>query len=289
MTVCSTGGFPAVTNGTDMTDLTPGVPSNVVFLHIPKTAGSSFTRILKGLYDDNAIFHKMDSNALIEHLQSGEMTNDLYIGHYYYNVVDFFDTRPMLLTFLREPRDRVLSHYYYYKGQSDESLARLPPWDQHIVELTRQYSFADFISQDLPEIEKAFSNLQTRHIANSTDFEVPTSYTGRAKLVFAAEKHLKALDFVGIVDRFEDSLRLFQHLFNLEQPLTIPKVNVNARRPLDIDERAIFNHSKIARRRIELDQELYNLGLKLLNKQLRKLDIENGSGWVPRLKRALRR
>ena len=53
----------------------PATPADdkLVFLHIPKTAGSSFTHILKSLYDENQIFHRMDGDELIDLLNTGKV------------------------------------------------------------------------------------------------------------------------------------------------------------------------------------------------------------------------
>lgn len=244
---------------------------NVVFLHIPKTAGSSFTKIIKGLYPSDQIYHQMESNALIEHLKSKQNQEKLYIGHYYYDVLQHFDHKPTVLTFLREPRNRMLSHYYFYKAQSEKSVALLPWWDQHIVELTRQHSFAEFISLDLPEIDKAFFNLQTRHIANSTDFEPPQTESERANLLALALGHLKDMEFVGVVERFEESLSLFRHQFGLQAEIQPLAVNVNKARPDDNSEVRVFDQNPVAKKRVELDMKLYEEGMKRLTEELNQL------------------
>jgi len=231
--------------------------NTVVFLHIPKTAGSSFTKIIKSLYPSDQIYHQMESNTLIAHLQQRQNREKLYIGHYYFDVLRYFAEPPTVLTFLREPRNRVLSHYYFYKAQSEKSVALLPWWDQHIVELTRKHSFANFISLDLPEIDKAFSNLQTRHIASSTDFDPPRSAKETTELLNLAISHLRDMAFVGIVERFEESLEIFRYQFGLEAEIRPLAVNVNKARPGDNSEVSVFDHNPVAQRRIALDQKLY--------------------------------
>ncbi|MFA5632398.1 MAG: sulfotransferase family 2 domain-containing protein [Porticoccaceae bacterium] len=242
-------------------------PQKLVFLHIPKTAGSSFTHILKSLYDDADIFHRMDGDELISLLWNGDDDYQLYIGHYSYNVVALFKTRPRLVTFLREPRARILSHYHYYRVQSEEAIATMADRDRHIVKLTRKYDFPDFISLDLPEIEQGFANVHTRQLAFSTDYPMLQTDAARKALLGNAIAHLESLDFIGIVERFDESLAQFRRLFGLTEPLEAVAVNVNRNSHADEDDAAlaVFETNPVARRRVELDLALYQRGQVLFD------------------------
>ena len=237
------------------------------FLHVPKTAGSSFTRILKSLYDEADIFHQMDTPSLIQLLASGDHHHRLYIGHYYHEALDRFPVKPRVVTFLRDPRERVISHYYYYQKQSPEAVEKMAPWDKVIVDLTRKYSFDDFISLDMPEVEQAFSNVQVRHIGTNTDDLVPADESGRTALVEKAMANLKAMDYVGIVEHFDDSIALFCRQFELSDDIKPVSVNVNKSRPQPRGEVSVFDSNPIARGRVELDQQLYDLGLTLFRER----------------------
>ena len=243
----------------------PATPADdkLVFLHIPKTAGSSFTHILKSLYDENQIFHRMDGDELIDLLNTGKDDYRLYIGHYSYNVVSLFRQRPRLLTFLREPRERMISHYYYYQAQSDEAIAAMADRDKYLVEMTRQYNFMDFISLESPEIEQGFANVHTRQLAHSTSDAVPQVEADRQALLTAAISHLNTVDFIGIVEKFDASLQLFRQLFGLTTDIEPVSLNVNRSSRTDSAEIEIFASNHIARRRVELDLQLYEAGNKL--------------------------
>jgi hypothetical protein len=261
----------------------------LVFLHIPKTAGSSFTHILKSLYDDSQIFHRMDGDELIELLSQGRDDFRLYIGHYSYNVVPLFQVRPRLVTFLREPRNRILSHYHFYRAQSQEAVSAMAEWDKRLVDLTRQYAFEDFISLDLPEIEQGFANVHTRQLAFSTDYPMLQNAAARKALLGNAIAHLDSLDFVGIVECFDESLTQFRRLFGLSAAMEPVALNVNRRGSEQEDDvLEIFHTSEVARRRVELDLALYERGLALFDAQ-RAQRREGLSGWLRKFRRKGRR
>jgi len=179
-------------------------------------------------------------------------------------VVKLLPEKTWLLTFLRDPRDRIISHYYYYKIQTDAAIAKLHARDRHIVGLTRQYDFADFISLDIREIEQGFANLQTRHLASCTDYAMPQENKARQALLRTALKHLSEFNFVGIVEQFDQSLNAFQTVFGLNLDVEAITANVNQSKPQIADDIKIFDRNEVAWRRIELDQQLYQAGLRRL-------------------------
>jgi len=81
----------------------------LIFVHVPKTAGSSFAYYLSRLYN-----HARDT----EKYWRGEYTDrnifesyDLIYGHFHYSKYKYLN-RP-LITLLRNPVERVISQYYY--------------------------------------------------------------------------------------------------------------------------------------------------------------------------------
>ena len=261
----------------------------VLFLHIPKTAGTSFTQILKALYPASDIFLEMDIEALKNHLAAGYSNRRLFIGHYSHEAVDLFRQRPRLLTFLREPRERIISHYYHYRRQSDDAVAALPDRDKRLVDLIRQYDFTDFISLDLPEVEQGFANVHTRQLAHSTSDPVPQSHRERQALLESALTHLGTLDFIGMVERFDESLALFSRLFGTEVGIQAVRANVNEGRPHGSADRAVFDHNPLARRRVELDAALYRRAEEIFEERLHSQAKSGRSAGFSRLRTLLGR
>lgn len=245
----------------------------VVFLHIPKTAGMTFTAVLKQLFDKKQVFPSVDPVVLLNDFSSNESAYQLFPGHFFYEVLENFSERPVTLTFLRNPIDRLQSHYYFYKIQPDHAVENMRDYDKKIVELSRKYSLEEFVCLDILEIENGFYNLQTRYIANNTGYAVPQSEEEATALIDLALKNLHSIDFIGIVEDFENSLSLFKKMFSIEDEITQQPINVNAHRPRSENANAIFQENPIAKRRVALDQKLYDEGIKIYHKLLAKYKI----------------
>ena len=92
--------------------------SRAVFVHLPKTAGSTLLRILEREYEGHPTFRVYaDSEARIADLRA--MSDDqrsrlrLVVGHMAVGIDRFLPGANAYLTMLRDPVERIVSHYHY--------------------------------------------------------------------------------------------------------------------------------------------------------------------------------
>ncbi len=246
----------------------------IVFLHIPKTGGMTFTAVLKQLFDKEQIFPHIDPLVLLKSFASNESAYQVFPGHFFYEVLENFSEKPITLTFLRNPIDRLKSHYYFYQIQPDHAIENMRDYDKKIVELSRKYSFEEFVCLDTLEIENGFYNLQTRYIASNTGDAIPQSEAEATALINLALRNLHSIDFIGIVEDFKNSLSLFKKMFSIDDEIRQQPINVNYKRPRSEKANAIFQENPIAKRRIALDQKLYEEGIKIYRNLLEKYNIK---------------
>ena len=175
--------------------------SLLVYIHIPKTAGTSFRRLISRRHPGrfrkapNTFTH---AEVAEERLRAAlaEVPPPLAIGgHMVYGLRDVLPGEAKYLTVLRDPVERTLSHYGYLVMPRDPKerphglLERTTPYR---ADLTLEEALAD--GRYLPD------NLQTRMlVSHRSPFEtLPPDALDRAK------SHLRAFAHVGITERLDD-------------------------------------------------------------------------------------
>ncbi|HBL10851.1 MAG TPA: hypothetical protein DD379_05495 [Cyanobacteria bacterium UBA11162] len=170
--------------------------SKVIFLHIPKTAGTTLYDVIKQHYSHNSIFriHGVIEDQLEDLKKNYEPQKDkicLFKGHMTFGLHQFLDCPYTYITILRNPVDRIISVYYY--------LLQSPNHPQH--HLVKNKTLQDFVQSGT-----AHNNCQTRFIAgkpNSSSEEQPYQLLQRAK------KNIKEhFSVVGLTERFDETLIL---------------------------------------------------------------------------------
>ena len=87
-----------------------------LFLHIPKTAGTTLRHIIDDQYGQENVltYYNQNSNHLLDNLEALLMVKPQYkalIGHYYFGVHAKFRFPATYITFLRHPVARTISQY----------------------------------------------------------------------------------------------------------------------------------------------------------------------------------
>src|SRR5678815_616084 len=86
----------------------------VIFLHIPKTAGSTLDKIIDHQYKRTSIFTRayisMDEFKILPEAHREKIR--VLRGHMHFGVHEYLPQSSIYITILRNPIDRVISHYY---------------------------------------------------------------------------------------------------------------------------------------------------------------------------------
>ena len=118
-------GFTAIRDEYNYRKYSPG---RVLFDHLPKCAGSAIDAYLGSHYPKRLVF-KTDPNqprssvAKFKELSTEERHRyRLVVGHMAHDLVDLVHPETTTLTILREPVDRIVSHYFYVLQQEQHYL-----------------------------------------------------------------------------------------------------------------------------------------------------------------------
>jgi len=227
---------------TDMPELiclapgTPGRPVPAAFLHIPKTAGSTLTRILHAQYGEARLFRLegLPASGAAEARDPVVATLERYRalpppvreslcalnGHFSMVMLPLLAPDLPLFTLLRDPVARVVSMYHH--------ILRKPTHSLHASLRASGMSLEDFAGSD---ITHELTNDQTWRLAGITwqEFEKRGS-DNSPELIERARAHLRArVRVVGLTERFDESLLLFQRAFDWTDPWYVRR-NVAANR-----------------------------------------------------------
>jgi hypothetical protein len=185
-------------------------PKPVLFLHIPKTAGSSFLTIFGNLFGESRVRRLRggrDETAQmqIDRVVSDEIQDiDCLVAHspihMFARCLDAF--RPF--TILRDPVDRVMSLFRFFKRRPEREVSKLP----------EGFGFDDFIESRVPHNYGQTRNWMCRILCGDAEMSDPSAAAfwqprDPGALVDQALATLRAIDF-GLVEDMQSTLALLQ-------------------------------------------------------------------------------
>jgi len=198
----------------------------IVFLHIPKTAGSTFQFILENSFGPFACHTDHNKRPVFEQ-GDFDFARRLFpglrsiAGHNLVDPLSLSVPDPFYLTFLREPVARVFSHY-----QDSVLTGNRRPFEEDL----RQNEF--------------LQNLHVRLMAGGPDLD-------------RAKRFLEQCRFVGLTEKFELSLNVLERLSPYKLNLRYKRRRVapdnRVRKALESDPRQV----EMAREYNQLDLALY--------------------------------
>ena len=239
----------------------------IAFLHIGKTAGTSFTSFLQTLYPKEKIYN----GSLQEYLNfddSKVLDYDLYLGHSGFNLLE--NKSADIITFLRNPIDRLLSLYFFWQKISNKH----PPSKHfHLANELDIVSFFDLgfgNSKDNIGIRLAIANdtqnTQAWQLASNHTTKNRTHYRKLKltddELFKMAITNLDKMAFVGLTELFDDSIEHFCKKYPQYSVLknNIPKKNITADRKKTEDVPMSIRRELM--RFCEVDYAVYDYALR---------------------------
>jgi len=189
------------------------------FIHIPKTAGSSFRQMLYKQFGQELIYPNLNDikqnggyypthQTIKEATQSKDRPFQFLMGHYPYSTGKLLARPPRHLVFLRDPIKRAISHLYHFKRQG--------------IRQVKKNSLHEIID----EAGWQFNNLQVRYMSGK-NFQANKVYLENTELgenaLQQAKKNIDKCDFVGLTEDFDNSIELLERIFDWQLGKTLKK------------------------------------------------------------------
>ena len=237
----------------------------VIFLHVPKSAGSTLHTVLERVYPSDTVLDIPGPNSEREKLFTRLSPEEharirLVKGHVLFGLHRYIPNRFTYITILRHPVERVISHYYFVK--------RRPRHRLYQTIMSSNMSLEEYV---LGGTALELDNGQVRALYGSEHLNV--EYGGcTSQMLDAARQNLKSyFSVVGLAERFDETLLLMaKELKWSRRPLYVRR-NVTKNRP------ALEGVAPEVLRKIEaansFDLELYERSVEGFEEALKQHDV----------------
>lgn len=257
------------------------------FLHIPKTAGTTFRVLLENH------FHMDEICPAYEFFQIKPYTDEqlsgfrLFRGHMGFNLVNYLPQKPQALVMLRDPMERAVSHFEYIK--------RDPGHPKHRIIQEQSMGLKEYLLD--PVLSAEVTNAQVRPLAhlasrsvlqkllNNSDSQDDFARAWRHRdgmlpandeLLDVALQRLESMTFVGLAEQLDHGMELAAWLLGATPQQQQQSLNINHRRTRL--EELPAETLDILRQVTALDARLYERGRELFEAQYQRMvDGDGGS------------
>lgn len=233
----------------------------LIFLHIPKTAGTTINAILENNFPANSRFYVnpnpiMESKAKLTSMdEESKYGIRLLYGHMGFGWHKLLPTKCKYVTFLRDPVERVISHYNYVKFRLDH---------KHYLRETverEKMGLSEYVSSGVCD---EMNNGQVRLLTGIEDIvqepygksKFEYGFNNREYLDLALKNLHEHFTFVGSQTTFDKSLILLKYKHKLLKNINYKSRNVGTKRYEKVNPTE--NDLSIIRKYNSLDIELYN-------------------------------
>jgi len=158
----------------------------IISVHIPKTGGVTFRQFIAKVFEKEVVldYHELTSVKLNKTVNDIIPGTRVIHGHFRADKYDDLYPNAKLVTWFRDPREIPISHYYYHLREPDFT---------H------------------PVCRQMYDNKWTleQTIRSQHDINIISHYT--------AKKKIEDFTFIGIMEYYKESIRLFKKLFDIDK------------------------------------------------------------------------
>ena len=229
----------------------------IYFLHIPKTAGTTFySAIQKHFSPKNTLILNDEGDEINEYFQSTPMDEREHLKfcrqHVDYSYYQYFSRKLVYITMLRNPIARVQSFY------------------KHVLRVKDHKYHARVVEQNIDMFDFA-TKIATNDVSNK---QVKMLVGGKAKeqrrlsaldLLEIAKMRLHEFAFFGLTERFDVSMQLLAYTFGWE---TLAYISKNQAPQPNLISDLTQREMDVLREKNVLDLELYDYATKLFEQRV---------------------
>ena len=192
----------------------------LVFLHIPKCGGTTLHDMLVGWYGAENT-HPERHNGLYFYSGRDLASKTLFSGHYDYYGTQMVPGNPRLITFLRDPRSRLVSLYNFHRSHRDDLIAK---FNLTLARWANMYDIDDYFANPEVRAHPAINNTIARHFSSRTQLgNVSIDDTPLEVLRDQSIENLAKFDLVGLMESYDAGVNALCTLLGKQPPEVIGK------------------------------------------------------------------
>jgi Sulfotransferase family len=253
----------------------PARDQALLFLHIPKAAGSTLRTVIERQFPPEVTFNVIgpDSRKTVkEFIELPEAQREkirLVKGHMPYGLHKYLSVPATYITMLRDPVDRIISYYYFVLNSHRHYL--------HNEVTSRKMSLPEFVrsglstelTDDQTRLISGVERVNTRHLdAEERRTLRPGGEPVTSEILEVAKKNLRDhFSAVGLFSRFDESLLLFKRRLGWKNIYYV-RQNVSRNRPAK--QQVPGEVRDLIARQNEKDMELYEHAQAVFEESIRE-------------------
>lgn len=190
-----------------MPQLQPCTTKRVIFLHIPKCGGTTLHHMLGQWYGTENM-HPERFNGLYRYAAAQLASKLVFSGHFDYYSTTLVPGPKQLISFLRDPVDRLVSLYNFHRAHNSAAIKRgnlqLPRW-------ANEHDIDDYFAHSKIRAHPAVDNSITRYFSDIPQIATPMENPALREVTLdemleQALRNLEKFAFVGFMDRYDEDI-----------------------------------------------------------------------------------
>lgn len=196
----------------------------IFFLHIPKTAGTAVRHFLEAPLRRHEIVRVHGSAEEYERRRKEPFGPKVKFlsGHVPYWFGEALPARQTML-FLRDPVERVLSTFYFWKSLPKPSPEDHSP-EADLLRRTEHLTLEEFIHDPASPGGGSISNFSCRLVGHAQPWQVDSPFDEKIQALACAR--LESIELLGIAEQMSESLELIARRLGIPFAGSLPRQNV---------------------------------------------------------------
>jgi hypothetical protein len=191
----------------------------IVFLHIPKTGGTSIHDFLVTQIDKQQICPERFNN--LNTLPKDDISKYIFFsGHYDIDSINNIAGDKLVFTFFREPKARILSLYYFWKSHKTDIIEKNNLTGPKIA---KSLGLLEFLRCREPEIIATIDNYMVRVLAGKMFCGIDGSFLHtKETMIIKSIDSINNMHTFGILEKMNESYHYVLNCLGYESPTIIP-------------------------------------------------------------------